>query len=186
MKDNSLYKLQNQLFFEWSDYLLHFPWEWHVTLTFDNKLFNERWYRIGTLRPLSLGKINYPYARVLYRRWQFKLIDRERLQIGACCLSSYKNGRIHLHILMLGRNREGKTLKNCSRKCWEKIWPYFARINTVQDCLTATNYVAKHFLGFRSDHANVEFYNTSLLKRVMIPQYDISDLINGLESDEKE
>jgi len=143
------HELQRETYHEWRSYLNQFPWEWMTTLTFRDET-------------------NYDTAQRHFRRWRLRLIDEEKLRIGCYLLSSYKKGRIHLHALLLGRNRYSKTLLDCSIRTWESRWyPGYARIKKVESNFRACDYVSLHFMGFKSDHAQADYYDGHLLKQEM-------------------
>jgi hypothetical protein len=85
-------------------------------------------------------------------------------------------------VLMIGRNKEGKTLNDCSRRHWEAAWPFFARIRRVDSNWEACDYVAKNFLGFKSDYTEVDSYDRTLLNQELQPQHDGLDGLDGLMS----
>ena len=158
------HELQHENYLEWRTYLLRFPWEWIATLTFKDE-------------------INFFTAQRHFRRWRLSIINEEKLRIGAYTLSSYKKGRIHLHALLFGRNRHGKILSRCSLRKWESRWLLnsgYARITPVISNFGICNYVALHFLGFKSDHAQVDSYDRNLLKQALRLQRDGLDGFDGL------
>lgn len=155
--------LQWESYLEWAEYLQRFPWQWHCTLTFD-----ERTDYFKTLRH--------------FRKWRLKLIDKEKLRIAAYVMCSCKYGRIHYHALMIGRNRNRKTLLRCSCRHWETRWPFIARIIPVTDNFRVCDYIAKHLLGFKSDHAQIDSYDRGLLREAMNPQNDPFDGFDGLST----
>lgn len=104
----------------------------------------------------------------------------ERIQVGAYVLSSYRRGQIHLHALLFGRNRRGKTLLDCSVRKWEARWRGISRIKTVDSNYGACDYVALHFMGFKSDRAQIDSYNRSLLRRMIRPPWDGLQGLDGL------
>ena len=164
INDYPSHEIQRENYLQWRAYLNRFPWEWAASLTFRDE-------------------VNFFTAQHHFRRWRLRMIDEEKLRIGAYTLSSYKKGRIHLHVLLFGRNRHGKTLLDCSMRKWVSYWLRnvgFARITPVTSNLVACNYVGLHFLGFKSDHAQVDSYDSRLLKREMRVQRDGLDGFDGL------
>lgn len=155
------HQLQHEAYREWSEYLKRFPWEWHATLT------------------LEPG-INFFHALKLFNGWRMRLIDTEKLRVGAYLLSAYKGGNIHFHALMVGRNREEKTLYDCSPRRWEGVWRFFARIQPVTDNSGVCDYVALHFLGFKSSRTEIDYHDRTLLRQVMNRQNDCLDNFDGL------
>jgi len=163
MNDYPSHILQNQEYVQWRGYLLRFPWEWMVTLTFKDE-------------------VKFFTAQHCFKRWRLWLIREEKLRIAAYMLSSYKKGRIHLHALLFGRNRFDKTLSDCSPRQWKDAWLHFgfARITPITDRYKACDYLALHFLGFKSDYAEGDFYDNRLLKKEMWAQRDGLDGYDGL------
>jgi hypothetical protein len=141
------WELQEEVVSDWSQFLKRFPWQWHATLTFP-------------------PGYHYHSALRRFRRWKMRLIDEEKIQFGACLISSTKKAFLHFHVLALGRNRSGKTLFDCSPRKWGACWPFHSRIEVIESIEAVTYYVASHFYGWRSDHAGHEVFNTGLLRRV--------------------
>ena len=155
------HELQHQNFVEWRSYLNRFPWEWFAHLTFDDS-------------------ITFFVAKKLFDRWRLRLIDEEQLRIGAYLISACKNGHIHFHVLMVGRNRVGKSLLDCDPRRWEADWKFHARISRVINNFGASRYAALNFLGFKSDHTEAESFDQTLLRQVMVPQHDGLDGFDGI------
>jgi hypothetical protein len=160
------HELQYETYMEWSKYLTRFPWQWHCSLTLepDTKFF---------------------YALRLFNSWRVRLIEEEKLRIGAYLLSAYKRGKIHFHALLLGRNKYGKCLHDCNKKRWEGEWRFNARVKTIKDNARVCDYVAKHYLGFKSIHTEIESFDQALLRQVMRRQNDGLDNMEGLLADER-
>ncbi len=175
------HELQHYNYLEWKQYLMRFPFEWMGTLSFDNKVIADKWFDVrGQLNPLKVEKINYYAGTGLFKKWRLKLVDLEKLRVGGYLISSYKRGYLHFHLLLLARNRRGKTLADCKKRNWERRWPYHARIRDVYELEGACDYFAVHCKGFKSDHYEVNSYNTTLLRQVMISQIDGLDNFDGL------
>ena len=154
-------ELQREKYLEFRTYLQRFPWEWLATLTFQEE-------------------VDFFSVQRQFRRWYRLITDEEKLRIAVYLLSSYKRGRIHLHALLFGRNQKGKTLNSCSKKKWESVWHGHARIKNVKDIFKVCDYVALHFMGFKSDHTEIDSYNKSLLKQEMALLHDGLDGFDGL------
>ena len=135
------HELQFERYRDFRDYLLRFPWEWMITLTFP-------------------PDVTFYPAHRLFKEWRIDLVDDEKIQLGGFVISATRSGLMHLHVLAFGRNRAGKTLLDCCPRKWEDRWPYHARIKDVDDLLGACDYVARHFLGFRADHAQIDSFNS--------------------------
>jgi hypothetical protein len=156
---------RKKLFETWHYYLLRFPWEWLATLTFEP----------GT---------DYYFALRRFKKWRFKIIDTEKLRIGACLLTFLKDTSIHFHVLMLGHNRNGKSLIDCSRRKWSTDWLYlgckdpycyferrkweikcYSKIRNVHSGFSASNYMAKHTLKGEIESASFDFFDMKLFKK---------------------
>jgi hypothetical protein len=158
------HQLQYECYREWSTYLERFPWEWHCSLSIET----------GT---------DFFYALKLFKKWHMRLFTEERLRVGAYLLSVFKSGVLHFHVLMVGRNREGKTLYDCSRRKWELVWRFHARIRAVRNASGISDYVAKNMLGFKSSRTEIESFDRTLLRQVMRKQDDGFDNFDGITTD---
>ena len=143
------HELQQEDYLDFRRYLLGFPWEWMVTLTFE------------------YGIKFFPAQR-MFNRWRLDLIDQEKIQFAAYMISATRNGLLHFHLLAFGSNRAGKALLDCSPRKWEGRWPYHARIEEVDDVFGACDYIAKHRCGFLADSAQIYSFNSTLLLRSMV------------------
>lgn len=155
------HELQKEMHHDVRDYLDRFPWEWSGSFTFQ-------------------GEVDFCTAQRRFRRWHRRLLDEEEVQVGAYVASSYRQRRIHLHALLLGRNRHGKTLLDCSIHTWETRWYGHARIKRVDSNFWASDYLGLHFRGFKSERAQLNSYNRTLLARVMERRNDGLDGFDGL------
>jgi hypothetical protein len=134
----------------------------------------------GQLNPLKAEKIGYYAGMGLFKKWRLKLVDLEKLRVGGYLMSSYKQGYLHFHLLLLARNRRGKTLADCNKRYWERRWPYHARIKDVNNLPGACNYFALHLKGFKSDHAEIDSFDKTLLRQVMAHRRDGLNNLDGL------
>lgn len=141
----------------WREHIRRFPWQWFATFTFKPDTY-------------------YFTALERFKEWRCSLLDDEKMRVGASLMSSHKRGNLHFHVLLLGRNRHGKTLFDCYPRRWESSWrdayKTSVRINIVEDRYKVCNYVALHFLGFKSDRAQTEPFDIKLLNDVVEPQHD--------------
>ena len=137
----------------WSEHLTQWVWSWFVTLTFPEDT-------------------TYESARRQFNRWRLDIIDEERLQLGIFLVTSHKAGILHFHALLIGRNRDSKSLLDCSAQRWEAAWSHRAEIKEVGSNEGVCGYVALHFLGFKSDWAECDFYGTGLLQQKKIPHIE--------------
>ena len=102
---------------------------------------------------------------------------------------------------VLGRNRNRRTLRNCSRREWEnelrtcprgstprwkRAWrKNFPRIKPVTSNFGVCDYMARHNLDFKSDYPQTDVFGVSLLRQVMELRTDELDaLITGAMSGE--
>jgi hypothetical protein len=132
------------------DHLTRWRWEWWITLTFE-------------------PGISYFPADRIFTRWRLRLVDQEDTQLAGFRVTRSKKHLLHMHMLAFGRNREGKTLLDCSTREWEIRWPYHATIKRVYDNARICDYLAKHVLGFLADHYQIDPCNDRLLLRNMDP-----------------
>ena len=95
-----------------------------------------------------------------------EMINKEKLQLGICLISCIKDEKWHAHALIIGRKRDGKTLDDCNRGYWVDHWPYFAKIRNVFNSVGAASYLARNFLPSKSDFAEIDIFNSKLLRRV--------------------
>ena len=130
----------------WPKYLVQFPFEWWISLTFRDLIKNE-------------------FAKKKLKIWSRKLIKEERLQIAYFCVINEVN-RIHLHLLMLGRNRFGKTLLDVSAAKWEKAWKAEAKISLIYDLAGVSEYYERNTILWDNTLSEVIDFNRRLLKRV--------------------
>lgn len=139
------------MFEEHAELLAQWPWQWYCTLSL----------------PESFGK--YPTARDLFnylvRGWIRPICVEQKIQVAGAFLFCWKQGVAHIHGLMLGRNRHGKTLADVSRTTWRDRWPHPAKVEEPKSQEAVVKYVSCHFLHQRSDRARLEFYNTNLLSQ---------------------
>jgi hypothetical protein len=130
----------------WPRYLVQFPFQWWVTLSFRHLAKKE-------------------YAKAKLKAWSRKLIKEERLQIAYFCVINEVN-RIHLHLLILGRNRFGKTLMDVSPAKWEEVWKAEAKISPIYDVTGIAKYFERNVILKDDTLSEVVLYNIKLLKKV--------------------
>lgn len=137
----------------WPRYLVQFPFEWWVTLSFRN-------FADG-----KAGKSEYAKSRL--KSWTRKLCKEERLQIAYIAVINEVN-HIHLHLLMLGKNRHGKTLLDVPIDKWKKKWNAHSDIQLVYDIEGVSSYLSDNLILRNGDLSEVLLYNIKLLKKVQI------------------
>ena len=136
----------------YADFLNSWNWEWFCTLTFpEYPRFSE-------------NKVNE--CRL---NWTRLLSTEESLQVGYIYSLVYKDCLPHLHLLMIGKNRDGKTLSDVNTAIWENEWPYRARIELPESNLAVASYLDKNISWSGSD---LGFYNSALLKRMKNLTYE--------------
>ena len=138
------WEIRQLLYEETCDYLIQFPWQYHAILTF------------------PMEYTYFPANRALVR-WLDKIERHERTRIAACRMSSVKRGLLHFHVLLFGLNHNGERCERRFIRKWESEWAHIARLRKIDDNFRVCDYVAKHYLGFKSDYAEIDFYNEDLL-----------------------
>jgi len=135
----------------WEEFISRHPFEWFVTLTF-----------------------RYPVSSTDARKhcleWVRSICLKEHLQIAALVVFN-DSKQCHLHLLMLGRNRDGKNLSTVSKEYWSKQWSKYkcgCLIEQVYDCEGAANYLVKNMNLYKDDPDNVLTYNHKLLKKTAL------------------
>jgi len=129
------------------DYWNRWPWEWFLT-----------------------ARLNNQYYGLILKRFRIALQKDEHLQIAYVGLYvSYPQP--HLHILMLGQNREGKSLSSVDSKSWEREWQKIthntAIIESIYDQEGVVSYMVIHNTP-NNHHEELMPYNRKLLKRMKI------------------
>ena len=97
-------------------------------------------------------------------------------------LGLYYINRIHLHLLVLGRNRNGKTLLDVPIDKWKKKWKAQSRIQPVYDIEGVSSYLAGNLIIRNEDLSDVFIYNIKLLKKLRSKDVTGWDL-NKIHSD---
>lgn len=143
----------------WANLVAQYPYEWWLSLSFKHPVSQD-------------------IAKDRFFDWVRKICIKEHLQI-ACMAVFNESHRIHVHALMLGRNRKGKTLLNvcmknwaekwCEKNCGDWIsWDNGARIRPVYSIAGVSTYFSKNIHPEHADLSNILFYNRKLLKRCRI------------------
>ncbi len=154
--------LGKQLKDAWSEFFSDQYFEWFVTLTFQ--------------RPVSAEA-----ARRHFIEWVRSLCVNEHIQVAAKGVYNRKAGG-HLHLLMFGRNKKWKSLRNVSKEKWSKEWSKYkcgCLIENVRDLKGAARYLACNvdpYL-YDDDPYSVFEYNARLLKKSgFAPDPDFEDI----------
>lgn len=156
-------QLQRDNYLEWGRYLERWSWEWLCAL------------------PVREG-IDYFRAHQIFRVWRLRLAHEEDIQLGLYIITRTKMRVLHMHLLALGRNRKGKTLRDVSAEKWKACWmfPIKAKIREVYDLAGAVDYFARNLLGFWGYLAPIDSLNRRLLAETMEVRNDGLDGLDGL------
>ena len=133
----------------WTEFLGQWPFEWFGSLTFE-----------------------HPVSRYTARRevndWHRRICIEEQLQLG--CFSIFNEfDRSHVHSLMLGRNREGKTLMDVLIEPWLDEWEANADIQEVYDIEGVADYCVRRNLFIPNpDLSDYWTYNQKLLRKFRV------------------
>jgi hypothetical protein len=130
----------------WALFIAQWPFEWWVTLTFENT-------------------VNQEIARKKLNIWTRKICKQEELQLAYFAVfNELKRG--HLHLLMLGKNRNGKALKDVSKKRWTEEWvDGNAEIKKVFNLMGVSSYLSQNLTLNNPNLSNIYSYNQRLLKK---------------------
>jgi hypothetical protein len=86
---------------KWGELLSQYEFDWACTLTFDT--------------PVSKSEM-----KNRFQYWKKRICKDERMQIGYCIALCSEPP--HLHALVLGANRYGRTLEDVDREKWKRVW----------------------------------------------------------------
>jgi hypothetical protein len=132
----------NTINFEaYSEYLQNWHWQWFTTLTFDSCLDSK-----------SINKLRL--------NWTRSLCTSENIQVAYFYVEAYNAGHPHLHLLMLGTNKQNKTLLDLDPLRWQSAWPYRASIAIPESNSAVSSYIAGHLSRQNSEY---DIYNKKLL-----------------------
>jgi hypothetical protein len=147
----------------WWCYLIQFPFEWWVTVSY---------------KDLSEGTtVKSEYAKIKLKTWIRKIIKEDQLQIAYFGVLNQAN-RIHLHLLMLGRNRHGKTLLDVSAAKWERRWKAQAKIHLIYDLVGVSKYFERNMCLRNDTLSEIILYNRKLLNKVKYTHPDPNEMIH--------
>ena len=74
--------------------------------------------------------------------------------------------RIHLHLLMLGRNRHGKTLLDVPVGKWKKLWKAQAKISPIYEITGVNKYFERNAILKNDNLSEIIFFNGNLLRKL--------------------
>jgi len=131
----------------YGQFISSWRWEWFVTLTFADRI------------PLHLAKERLA-------QWNRDLCISEGIQAAYIAVFNCTGWTPHCHVLMLGRNKHGKTLQDVSASRWEKRWAGIARVELPSDNLAVSRYLAGNMTPWDTDHYDLVTYNQKLLKKL--------------------
>jgi len=101
----------------------------------------------------------------------------EHIQIASFFTTCRNHGRVHIHALLIGRGRGGKTLLDVNISRWVQKWPHRARIQQVHSQVPAIMYVALQFI---KNHAcDMHWYNQNLLRKSLIEENPDPESVMG-------
>jgi len=133
------------------------PFQWFVTLTFKESVTQE-------------------LAGERLRTWTRKICRGEEIQVAYIAVVKEEETRCHWHLLMLGRNRWGKTLHRVSIERWARewwkvncgetiSWNEGARIDPVYEMMGVSRYLVDHLIPSASSKSDLIYYNEKLLMK---------------------
>jgi hypothetical protein len=125
-----------QFFHKWD-------WQWFTTLTFRSDLPTNE------IHDLRL-------------KWTRDLCTKENIQVAYFYALVLKDKHPHLHLLMIGSNKFGKTLFDVDLEKWTHAWPYIAHISVPDFNIKVSGYLTKNIMSFTSEY---DVYNKKLLEK---------------------
>ncbi len=131
---------------EFGLFIAQFPFEWFATLTF-------------------AYPVNQEAARKRITQWIRAICILEQLQIASIGVFNKLN-RSHLHLVMLGSNRLGRTLSDVSIEMWTKRWGDDALIKPINNLSGVAGYLSRNLTLNHPDKSEIFIFNKKLLKRV--------------------
>ena len=135
-----------------------------------DKMFSKYdWMWLATLT-VEHGLSSYAVEEKI-ESWARKLQTTEHVQVGYLGVMCEKNHHLHVHLLMVGQGtHNGKilTLGDVNPRKWSDRWPFFAKIEDVEDPYRASRYVASHKLKSKCDKCEIIDYNKKCLQKYEI------------------
>jgi len=144
---------------KWGELFNKYEWQWAITLTVDH--------------PISKEVMKHRFLE-----WRSWICMKEHLRIGyAIVLCSHPH--CHLHALMVGQNRDGKSLQDVDKMKWKKIWidksngmivsreykPLSLAANKVENVLSSKAYGAYMGQNIQSNNFDYELSSPRFLKK---------------------
>jgi hypothetical protein len=127
-----------------------YPWQWICHLTFNDD------YSTDVVNEMLL-------------RWTRDLQITEHIQIAYVKVICFRREHPHLHLLVFGRGKykgEIITLEDVSPRKWASKWPFFAKIEPIEDHYRATRYEALQTFKYKCDEYEIDYYNLKLLRQL--------------------
>jgi len=131
---------------QYGNFFSSWQWEWFPTLT--------------SREPVSLDA-----ARRQLLHWNRNLCTSEGIQTAFIAVSNSTTFTPHLHVLMFGKNKYGRTLLDISTGKWERKWPGIARIEIFRDNQAVSKYLARNMTFWDSDQYDLITCNQKLLMK---------------------
>jgi len=128
-------------------YWNRWPWEWFLTARLKNKHYG-----------------------LILKEFRIALQKDEHLQIAYMGLY-VSNPQPHLHLVMLGQNRDGKCLASADSSYWEKQWQKMTHTTALIENIYDQEGVVSYMVKFNmpdNHHEELVPYNEKLLKRTQI------------------
>lgn len=132
---------------------------------------------------------NYQYSPAYMKRkfWEWKklIAQQERMQI-AYAVVLCQNPHSHLHALMLGANRYGKTLADVSRIKWQEIWihgngnkPLSHAANRIEKVSCAYGFASYMAKNAQANDYDTEISSPRFLKRFQIKPHSCDESVKS-------
>lgn len=128
----SMAKLNYTQFDSYSEFFNQWHWQWFTTLTFE-------------------PKINQDLILQLRLNWTRQLCKIDQIQIAYFYSQVNSSDHPHLHLLMLGTNKENKSLLDVNPSIWESAWPYRAQIFFPNSNIAVSKYLTKNITQINSE-----------------------------------
>jgi len=79
------------------------------------------------------------------KRWRKGLISAEKIQVAYMGVINFRNSTPHYHLVMFGRNKDGKTLLDVNVTYWQNYWNGLAKISLYDTSLNTSAYLLKDY-----------------------------------------
>ena len=130
-------------------FLTQWPFEWFATFSFKMPVEQE-------------------ISRKRLINWTRMLCVKEGVQVAFIAVFNEVD-RAHLHVLMLARNKAGKTLSNIPVSTWGRKWGNNAKIREIYNIYGVSDYLSRKNVSLENADKWAFFsYNRNLLGRTKI------------------